>query len=72
MEETMTVKQVLEITVKILNEIEIPVSMMEKVGAPVMGAIGNLKQCIEAVEEAEQKAREQQGKQEDPSATANA
>jgi hypothetical protein len=56
MEEKLTIRQVLEITVGLLEGIEVPMKQMEKIGAPVMNAIHNLQMCIEAQKLAEGKA----------------
>ena len=45
----MTIDQVLEVTVEILNGIMIPVGLMEKVGVPISHAVGNLQLCVEEI-----------------------
>ena len=50
----MTVLEVLEITVRDLGGINIPVGMIQQVGMPIGQAIGNLNECIRALREAEQ------------------
>lgn len=46
MEEKLTITQVLEITVGMLEEIEVPMKCMDSIGVPVARAIMNLKACI--------------------------
>lgn len=45
----MTIDQVLDVTVEILNGIIIPIGMMESVGVPISHAVGNLKLCVDAI-----------------------
>ena len=42
----MTCDQVIEITVNILNNIEVPVRLFDKIGTPIKSAIWNLEKCI--------------------------
>lgn len=51
MEEKLTVAQVLEITVNILSGIQIPVTLTQSVGGPVMTAVNNLQQCLNAMKQ---------------------
>lgn len=51
MEEKLTVAQVLEITVNILSRIQIPVTLTQSVGGPVMAAVNNLQQCLNAMKQ---------------------
>lgn len=50
--EQMTVEQVIDITIGILEGISLPVGMIEQVGIPVSRAVSNLKQCAEAMNRA--------------------
>lgn len=52
MEENMTVREVIEATAKLLEELEIPIYMIEKIGNKIRGAAWNLRQCIAAIDEA--------------------
>ena len=52
MEDKITVKRALEITVDLLGRIKVPVSMYEEIGSPIQTAIKNLKVCIDAHKEA--------------------
>lgn len=51
MNERLTVAQVLEITVNILSGIQIPVTLTQSVGGPVMAAVNNLQQCLNAMKQ---------------------
>lgn len=48
--EKLTIEEVLKITINGLKEIEIPVTMVEKIGIPVARAMQNLEQCVIAIE----------------------
>lgn len=60
-QEKVTIREALEITAGILERITIPISMMDDVGMPVRSAIGNLRECIRAIDADE--ARKQNGPQ---------
>ncbi len=45
----MEVLEVLEISVDVLRGIQIPVELAEQVGKPVLGVIGNLRLCMDAL-----------------------
>lgn len=51
MEERMTVEQVIEVTVKLLEGIRLPISMIDEVGAPIRAAVNNLNACLKAMQE---------------------
>ena len=53
-QEKMTVEQVLEITVRILGEIRVPVAL-DDISDPIKAARSNLQECLRAI--AEEKAR---------------
>ena len=59
--ETMTVRQVLEITMNNLGNIAVPRALNQMIGIPIDQAIGNLQACIEAMDA--QEARMQEAKQ---------
>lgn len=67
MENQMTIDQVLKITVEMLEGLKVPVKLMNDIGIPVAGAIGNIRMCIEAYEasraEAEKKRAEAESEQ---------
>ena len=45
----MSIKEVLEITAAMLNNISVPVGMMKTVGEQIATAAGNLQACIDAL-----------------------
>lgn len=51
----MTVKDVLTDINKVLNGINVPMSMLESIGMPIARAIGGINVCINAINEEEQK-----------------
>jgi len=53
MEEKVTVYDVLQATVEILSDINIPAGLIDQIGIPVSRGISNLKECIRAIEEDE-------------------
>lgn len=58
--ETMTVKEVLQITVNLLGNISVPRKLNEQIGVPIDHCIGNLRECMRAMDAAEaQKAAEE-------------
>ena len=48
----MNVTEVLQITAETLSEIQIPARLAEQIGKPILGCIGNLRLCIDALEKA--------------------
>lgn len=44
-EKVMTVEEVINITIGILQPIQVPISVMESVGLPIYRAVSNLKEC---------------------------
>ena len=69
MNETMTVRQVLEITVKNLMLIAVPRGLNQTVGIPIDQAIGNLQACIEAMDAQEAAAQEAAAQEEEQEET---
>lgn len=60
MEEKLTIKQVLMMTLNQLRGIGmIPIEASEQVGVPVCGAIKNIEACIQAIEENEDAAEKE-------------
>ena len=51
MEERMTIDQVLEVTIGILEDIDVPMKKLNEIGVPIQRAIGNLQLCIQAVQD---------------------
>lgn len=58
MESQYSVKEVIEIVVRQLGKIQVPVEMMEQIGIPIVREINNLKQCLIAFEREEATALE--------------
>lgn len=59
-----TVKEVLQATIDILNGINIPVSMLDQIGNPIKVCANNLTECVKAIEAAEPKAEEEESGEE--------
>ena len=57
MEQQMTIKQVLEITVSSLGNIAVPRALNQQIGLPIDQAIANLQLCIDALEKNETEAK---------------
>ena len=56
--ETMTVKEVLDETKKMMGNIAVPMNLIEQIGVPLARCINNITQCIDAMDKAEKKAEE--------------
>ena len=54
-ENSITIEEVLKITVENLKGIQIPVTLSESVGMRIAGSISNIQLCINAIEEGKQK-----------------
>ena len=52
--ERLLVEDVLAITVNILGDISVPRKLNEQIGIPIDHAIGNIRECIRAIQEAHQ------------------
>ena len=66
MQEKITVEQALEMTANLLMNIEVPISMLEKIAVPINTAVNNLKECIAAIrQENERQNAEQNQEKED-------
>ena len=63
MEEKYTPKQVLGFTINILNNIHVPVAMVEQIGVPISKAVGNLTVLMGAIKE--EKEGEEDGREAD-------
>lgn len=46
----MTVRDVLEVTMRQLERVQVPVGMIDQVGIPIRDAIHNMKMCVEAID----------------------
>jgi hypothetical protein len=55
MENKLTVKDVLEIVVKRLSNINVPVSLINQIGIPVGQSISEITECLRAISNAEEK-----------------
>lgn len=53
-----TVSEVLEMTIRNLFAVSVPVEYIEQIGMPISMAVGNLKECVRAMKEAEQAAQQ--------------
>ena len=53
-----TVEQVMEITIKDLYAINVPVELTEQVAMPISICIGHIKQCLQALRECAEKEKE--------------
>ena len=56
MDERMTIREVLESTMHLLEGISVPAVLIREIGMPVDGAITNLRACIDAINEQEKEA----------------
>ena len=52
MKEELTIREALEATRGILNDISVPIGLLESVGLPVMTAVNNLDAIIRSIDEA--------------------
>jgi len=54
-----TVRDVLEVTMRQLNRVMVPVEMINQVGIPIRDAVHNMQMCVEAIDrEAAKQAEE--------------
>lgn len=60
MEETMTVRQVLESTINTLGQIRVPISLSEEIAEPIKGCIMNIRLCLEAMMNADKELQEKE------------
>ncbi len=56
MEEKMTVGQVIEATIRLLGEIQVPMALYDQIGTPIKYAINNLYACLNTEKPQEVKA----------------
>lgn len=55
----MRVRDVLEVTNRMLERVQVPVGMINQVGIPIRDAVHNIRMCIDAIDrEAETQAKE--------------
>ena len=45
-EKKYTIQEVLEITIRNLGSIQVPVGLMQTIGVPITQCIGNLRECV--------------------------
>ena len=50
--DVLTLKQALQETNNILNGISVPMGLFQQIGMPIMSAMGNLNECINAIGDA--------------------
>lgn len=50
MGETMTVRDVIDVTKRELSRVMIPAELVKEIGIPVSNALHNLKMCLEAID----------------------
>lgn len=63
--ESMTIQQVLSITVNLLKGIMVPAEFCESIGVPVARSIRNLNECINAIQKIEAAKEEENGREAD-------
>lgn len=63
--ESMTIQQVLSITVNLLKGIMVPAEHGESIGVPVARSIRNLNECINAIQKIEAAKDEEDGREAD-------
>lgn len=59
MNEQMTLKQVLIVTLDILNGINVPVAFHHQIGDPISAAAGNLVELLNTIDKAEKAANDE-------------
>lgn len=60
----MTLEEVLKETIRILNDICVPVGLTMQITVPVSNAISNLNECIKAIETGKEETQENQQEKE--------
>lgn len=66
MGETLTVKEVLEKTVELLNATRVPMSEMESIGMNIIGAVRNLNAVLDVLDKAKAEKPDDDGAREAP------
>lgn len=66
MEQQLTVREVLEITIQNLKGITLPVELCDSVGQAILGSIRNLTACINAMDAQKADGGEDDGADADP------
>ena len=49
--DTMTLKQTLQTTYRILQGISVPIGLMEQIALPIMNAMENIGHCVDAIKD---------------------
>lgn len=62
---TVTVNELLEITINNLNAIQVPMGLMQSIGYPLAGNIENLKKCLAALNQPPQEQPQEEPPMED-------
>ena len=57
-EKQLTISDVISMTADILSKIEVPVALVEKIGIPLAGCIGNLRKCEAVLMKAQNEEKE--------------
>lgn len=58
-EKNMSIREALQVTVELIEEISVPVSMADRIARPLCQAVANLRAVIDAIPEAaEEKTKE--------------
>lgn len=55
----MRVRDVLEVTNRMLERVQVPVGMINQVGIPIRDAVHNIQMCIDAIDREETKQAEE-------------
>lgn len=58
--ERMTIEDVLKIVINDLSQIEVPVTLAERVGVPIARNIENLRQCVIAIGQSREEKQEEE------------
>lgn len=64
--ELITLKQALQETNNILNGISVPMGLFQQIGMPIMSAMGNLNECINAIGDVPEAESEQDAAADEP------
>jgi hypothetical protein len=62
MNETVTIKYVIDQTIDLLKQVQVPMNLFDQIALPVNAAIGNLRACLDAISRSE---REQEKRKEE-------
>ena len=62
----MTIREVLEQTINLLNGIKVDVKDTESIAMPIMGAVRNIRICTDVMDQAQKEAEQKEAEQEAP------